>query len=75
MKFQSNLMYIGFETCANKEEEAYFKLLFADGVEPLNVITKDEGLLENEPYRPYECEFNYNAKYERLQLTGMKPKK
>lgn len=71
MKFKATLMYLGWEAHANKEGEAYWKLLLVDGVDPLNVITKDEKVVELEQYKPYECEFNYNTKYERLQLIGM----
>lgn len=75
MKFRANLMFIGSEAHANKEGEAYWKLLFVDGVDPLNVITKDENIAGCQPYVPYDCEFNYNTKYERLQLLSMKPLK
>lgn len=75
MKFQSTLMYLGCETHANKNGEAYWKVLFADGVDPLNVITRDESVTLCDPYRPYDCTFNYNAKYESLTLVEMKERK
>lgn len=71
MKFKAKMMYMGSEIHANKEGEAYWKLLFVDGVDPLNVITKDEEIANSEPVRFYECTFNYNCKYERLSLDTM----
>lgn len=72
MKFNAKLMYVAAEAHVNKEGEPYWKLLFVDGVDPLNVITRDEKLVGFEGYKVYDCEFNYNTKYERLQLVSMR---
>lgn len=75
MKFKATLMYMGNEQHVNKEGEPYWKVLFVDGVDPLNVITRDEKILACEPYKPYNCTFVYNPKYESLRLDSVEPLK
>lgn len=72
MVLTAKMVLVGTEPFKTAKGNDYVKVALAQGADTLDLLSTDFELLKAKPYVEYNCIFDYNTQYKRLQLESMR---